>query len=373
MKKMYSALIVLMVAFLILPSTSLAAYKDVPAAHSNYGDIMYLLEKGVIEESNTYGVTDIVTREEVAVMVAKAVGLDGTQRATKFKDVTASNPNSGYIQSAVDAGIINGYQDGTFKPNNKVTRGHMAAFIARAFDLPYGTKTFKDVAPNNTAYEAVKQLAAAGVTSGYEDGTFRPSANLTRAHISAFLARAIRYNETLLNPTILTGSGDAVTKAVTLKEGFLITKAKHEGESNFIVTLYTSDGEYEGLIANEIGDYNSKQGVMIPAGNYVFEVQADGEWSLELSQHVPVEDVLKQGSAKGFGNDVVFMELAKGTYTVTSSHDGKSNFIIWANESMLLANEIGQYSGSNIQKVSESGLYMMNINADGNWTFTFKK
>ncbi|MGN4125496.1 S-layer homology domain-containing protein [Lysinibacillus sphaericus] len=46
----------------------------------------------------------------------------------------------------------------------------MATFIARAFDLPAGTKIFSDVPTNHTAYQAVKQLAAAGIMTGYEDG-----------------------------------------------------------------------------------------------------------------------------------------------------------------------------------------------------------
>ena len=129
-------------------------------------------------------------------MIAKALQLDGTPRNTKFSDVPSSNKNSGYIQSAAEAGIINGYDGGLFKPTTQVTRGHMAAFIARAFDLPAGSKTFTDVPSNHTAFDAVKQLAAANITTGYADGTFKPQNNLTRAHISAFLARAIRYQET---------------------------------------------------------------------------------------------------------------------------------------------------------------------------------
>lgn len=183
---------------LILPAKSsiAAGFSDVPTTHANYDDIMFLLEKGVIEETTTFGVSSIVTREDVAVMIAKALQLDGTPRDTKFSDVPSSNKNSGYIQSAAEAGIINGYDGGQFKPTTQVTRGHMAAFIARAFDLPTGSKTFTDVQSNHTAFDAVKQLAAANITTGYADGTFKPQNNLTRAHISAFLARAIRYQET---------------------------------------------------------------------------------------------------------------------------------------------------------------------------------
>lgn len=195
MKKIYTLLIATFAFFLVLPNTLTAnAFNDVPSSHPNFKEINYLIEKGVIDNGNHFGITDIVTREEVAVMVAKAAGLDGTQRNTKFSDVPKSNLNSGYIQSAVEAGIINGYNDGTFKPQAKVTRGHMAAFISRAFDLPKGNQTFKDVPMGHTAYEAVQQLVAAGITTGYDDGTFKPEANLTRAHISAFLARAILYD-----------------------------------------------------------------------------------------------------------------------------------------------------------------------------------
>lgn len=195
-KQLLAGTFAVMLAFSGQPFVADANYKDVPASHQNYADIMFLLERGVIDDNVNYGVTDIVTREEVAVMVAKALGLDGTPRTTNFSDIPASHKNSGYIQSAVEAGVIKGYNDGTFKPNNKVTRGQMAAFLGRAFDLPASSTTFKDVKPTDTGAEFVGRLATAKITTGYTDGTFKPYENLTRAHISVFIARAIRYEET---------------------------------------------------------------------------------------------------------------------------------------------------------------------------------
>lgn len=249
MKKVFSLLLVFLLTISSMlyatPTSAEQVFTDVPPKHSNYQDIAFLLDKGIISvDKKIYGVKDIVTREEVAVMVAKAVGLDGTQRATKFKDVPKSHKNSGYIQSAVEAGIINGYTDGTFKPTTKVTRGHMAAFIARAFDLPNGTKTFKDVKKGHTAYEAVSQLAAANITTGYEDGTFKPANNLTRAHISAFLARAVKYQESLeatpskLNVHFLdVGQGDSIFIQAPNGKTMLIDAGTKEYGSTVIAYL----------------------------------------------------------------------------------------------------------------------------------------
>src|SRR5690606_10778551 len=98
-------------------------YSDVPTSHGFFNEISYLVAKGVIASSKKYGVNDKVTRAEVAIMVSKSIGLDGKKRATKFRDVPATHNASGYIDSAVKAGIISGYSDGTFKPNELVDRG----------------------------------------------------------------------------------------------------------------------------------------------------------------------------------------------------------------------------------------------------------
>ncbi|OAH55713.1 hypothetical protein AWH48_03275 [Domibacillus aminovorans] len=61
--------------------------------------------------------------------------LDGGRTSTVFTDVKAAHGASGYIQSAFESGIIQGFPDGSFKPNEKVIRGQMAIFLSRAFDL----------------------------------------------------------------------------------------------------------------------------------------------------------------------------------------------------------------------------------------------
>ncbi|HJF33650.1 MAG TPA: S-layer homology domain-containing protein [Sporosarcina psychrophila] len=202
MKKILSLFLALILMVSLVPQAKAANadFQDVPKSHPNYADVMFLLDRGVISSGRYFGVHNEVTRDDVAVMVAKAVGLDGKRTKTKFKDIPESWHSSGYINSAVEAGIINGYPDGTFKPGNQVTRGHMAAFIANAFKLTEQADiSFKDVPKGSTSYVSVRKLIYSNITSGYPDGIFRPNETLSKAHIAAFLARAIRNQE---NPSI---------------------------------------------------------------------------------------------------------------------------------------------------------------------------
>jgi len=198
MKNLFRVLIivVLFLSFFPINESKAASYSDVTPNHRFYEDVMYLLQKGVIKDSSRYGVDNKVTREEVAVMIGKALGLDGTPAKTKFKDVPASLASSGYINAAVDAGIISGHLDGTFKPKDLVTRGQMAIFIARGFNLTIEAKVpYKDVSPSSAAYTYIRKTVHAGITAGFPDGTFKPQDNITRGQLSAFVARSMRLNE----------------------------------------------------------------------------------------------------------------------------------------------------------------------------------
>lgn len=89
----------------------------------------------------------------------------------------------------MNAGIINGYSDGTFRPKELVTRGQMAAFLVRGFQLKNEkAMQFKDVTSKSAAYPYVRKLVFSGITKGYSDGTFRPYATLTRTETAIFFS-----------------------------------------------------------------------------------------------------------------------------------------------------------------------------------------
>lgn len=187
-------------AFLLvmtLPFTTYAQtheFKDIPKTHRFYNDIQLLVSLDIIDKTPTFDVQRAVTRGEVAEMMVRARGLDGKQRTTHFSDVPPNHAKSGYIQTAAEEGILSGFPDGTFRPNEIVTRGQMALFLVNTFKL---TETkdiqFKDVGKNMKAYEAIKKIVAAEITSGFEDKTFRPDTKLQRGQVASFTARALSY------------------------------------------------------------------------------------------------------------------------------------------------------------------------------------
>ena len=99
-----------------------------------------------------------------------------------FRDVSGHWAET-FIERLVDRGSISGFPDGTFRPQNSLTRAEYAALIANSFDLPrkVGAGTWlKDVPSNSWAVSAIQKAAAMGFISGFPDGTFRPQNNLTR-------------------------------------------------------------------------------------------------------------------------------------------------------------------------------------------------
>ncbi|WP_162287884.1 S-layer homology domain-containing protein [Indiicoccus explosivorum] len=196
MKKFLAVLVVLLVFSGTLASTSSAAgFPDVNEDDRFYDEIMYLTGESIINgfPDGTFQPKGDVTRAQAAIMIGRALGYDGTQQDTAFPDVDADVRASGYIAALTEAGIINGYPDGTYRPGDVVTRAEMAIFLHRAFvsEEYEGTEDFSDVAPGMRSFEAIADLQSLGIAGGYPDGTFRPDVELNREQFAAFMARAV--------------------------------------------------------------------------------------------------------------------------------------------------------------------------------------
>ncbi|NOV04752.1 S-layer homology domain-containing protein [Paenibacillus planticolens] len=124
---------------------------------------------------------------------AVTVPTPGTQPTINFSDI-AGHWAEVSIKKAISMGIVGGYPDGTFKPNKTVTRAEFAVMLMNALK-PQGegaVLVFTDKAEIGAwAQKAVAQAVQAGIIHGYEDGSFRPDHVITRAEMAAMIASAL--------------------------------------------------------------------------------------------------------------------------------------------------------------------------------------
>ncbi|QHV00924.1 S-layer homology domain-containing protein [Synechocystis sp. CACIAM 05] len=116
---------------------------------------------------------------------------------------------SSYVTTLAERGIIGGFPDGTFQPNAQITRAQFAAIAVKAFDLSpgNGSRSFRDVPANYWAAPAISAVNNSGLVTGFPDGSFRPEENITRAQALVILAKALG-NKTNADPNGLNPYSD---------------------------------------------------------------------------------------------------------------------------------------------------------------------
>lgn len=111
--------------------------------------------------------------------------------ATKFSDIRGHWAEK-YINQAVSQGIIKGYQDGTFRPNNAVTRAEFVSMVNRALKCNGSTSiSFNDVPYSQWYYSDVAKAVSATYVAGYEDNTFKPNNPISRQEVSVMISRFV--------------------------------------------------------------------------------------------------------------------------------------------------------------------------------------
>ncbi len=171
--------------------------------HWALASIRYLKARGIIAgfADGTFQPNGKVTRAQLAVMLVRAKGLKvSVQPKQDFKDVPSSYWAAKEIAAAREAGIINGYPDGTFAPSQPVTREQIAGMVSKAFAVEpiRPDQEFTDI-QQSWAKTAIINLAKAGIIGGYPNHTFLPKQSATRAEVSVILARALDPTKRLQN------------------------------------------------------------------------------------------------------------------------------------------------------------------------------
>lgn len=136
-----------------------------------------------------------------AFIVALSFTTQSTSHANDIKDHQMVNELTYWS----NLNVIRPDSKGNFYPNRAVTRGEFASYITRALELPdSSTYTFKDLKAGNELTREIQAAAGSNILSGYPDGTFRPNEKITRQHMAALLEKALRYSNVPLEGQPLT-------------------------------------------------------------------------------------------------------------------------------------------------------------------------
>ena len=136
-----------------------------------------------------------ITRAEVATIFFRMLTDESRNeywsQSNDFTDVAADAWYNNAISTMANAGILDGYEDGSFHPNGYITRAEFATIAVRFFDLSYqGEDLFPDI-DGHWAQDYINQAADAGIIEGYPDGTFGPQKQITRAEAVTMVNRTL--------------------------------------------------------------------------------------------------------------------------------------------------------------------------------------
>lgn len=136
-----------------------------------------------------------ITRAEVATiffrMLTDSSRTEFWSQTNSFSDVPSTAWFNNAVSTLTKAGIIAGYEDGTFQPNATITRAEFATIAVRFFEASYDGKDFFTDIDGHWAQQYINDAANAGLVNGYEDGTFGPNKAITRAEAMTLVNRAL--------------------------------------------------------------------------------------------------------------------------------------------------------------------------------------
>ncbi|WP_042349247.1 C40 family peptidase [Bacillus massiliigorillae] len=137
----------------------------------------------------------------------RVLNADSSQTSSAFPDIEKNHYAYEAINKLTSQGVISGFQDGTFRPNTNVTRGQAAAIINRVLKHTAATNgSFIDVSPNNTFAKDIAAIKELGIINGFQDGTFKPNDVMTRAQMAAIVKNTFK----LKQQNIVSSSSDPI-------------------------------------------------------------------------------------------------------------------------------------------------------------------
>ena len=178
----------------ITPSQPKPRFTDISQSHWAYTAISYLSDNFILNGylDGTFKPENNITRAEFAKIIVSATDSFDDSQVSEFNDVSDSDWYYSYVSTAYKLGYITGYPDGSFRPNDNITRADICTIVNRVLKAtPSNSTVFTDdqLIPEY-AKDAVYALSAKGIINGYSDGTFAPTTYATRAQTAKIIYSA---------------------------------------------------------------------------------------------------------------------------------------------------------------------------------------
>ncbi|MEC0230676.1 S-layer homology domain-containing protein [Paenibacillus alba] len=175
------------------------SFTDLPAAHWAGNLIHKFAAIGVVQgyENGTFEPDGKVTRAEFATLISRVFEIDGKP----VRNLTLNDLNKHWAKTVIEKlanlGILNGYEDSSFKPDATISRAEMVAIVSRIVNMrsvqQENTSSFADI-HSSFAEEQIKEASKAGIISGLGDGQFHPNSPATRAEALTAIMNILNLN-----------------------------------------------------------------------------------------------------------------------------------------------------------------------------------
>jgi len=164
---------------------------------SLYVEVQYLADQGIIKgyPDGRFKPNNPIAKQHIAAMLVRALDLPMTNlEDPQYKDVPKTHPYYNEIAAGYNAGLFS--KADNFKPNSSISRAFMARLMSKAFKLKVHQQgeespRYSDVARNSEFYTDILKVSSNNIAKGYPDDRFKPNQLITRSHFAAFLTRAL--------------------------------------------------------------------------------------------------------------------------------------------------------------------------------------
>lgn len=181
-----------------------------------------------------------ITRAQFVTAVIRAIGRETKGGETDFSDLPKTSVYAPYIAAALDAGIISGYDDGTFRPDRALSREEAAVVLSRAFGYLSGysnARKYTDYLEiTEGARNAVSYAVQKGIISGYPDGSMKPKRKVTRAEAAVMINKSMKIEHG--EPGFMIGYPRVSSKG---KKGYITIDITTNIPCNIYYALYSAD------------------------------------------------------------------------------------------------------------------------------------